>query len=188
MDGTPHPESSPEKEPRPPRRSDLSRICAELNRVGARYLIVDGFAIIEAGYPRFTGDIDLLVESSLENEARVFEALRILPDKAVDELNPGDIARFVVVRVADEVVIDLMANACGIDYGTAITQVIFREIDGVRIPFASPELLWKMKQTVRVKDAPDRAFLRDLLNLQNERAEQKESPSFLKRFERWFEK
>jgi hypothetical protein len=38
------------------------------------------------------------------------------------------------------------------------------------------------------KDAPDRAFLRDLLNLQNERAEETDSPSILKRLGRWFAK
>lgn len=34
------------------------------------------------------------------------------------------------------------------------------EIDGVPIPFASPQTLWRMKQTVRDKDIPDRLFLR----------------------------
>ena len=52
------------------------------------------------------GDIDLLIDASLENEAKVFEAPRILPDKAVNELATGDVARHVVVRVADEVVVD----------------------------------------------------------------------------------
>jgi hypothetical protein len=37
------------------------------------------------------------------------------------------------------------------------------EIDGVRIPFASPVLLWKTKQTHREKDELDLVFLRKLL-------------------------
>jgi hypothetical protein len=40
---------------------------------------------------------------------------------------------------------------------------VWREVDGVRIPFASPQLLWRMKQTHREKDIPDRLFLRKLL-------------------------
>jgi hypothetical protein len=32
-------------------------------------VVVGGFAVIEAGYPRTTGDIDLLVDSSLENDS-----------------------------------------------------------------------------------------------------------------------
>ena len=186
MDSAPHSQSSSGKEPRPPRRSDISRICAELNRLDARDIVVGGFAIIEAGYPRFTGDIDLLIDASSENEALVYQALRILPDKAVDELSPGDVQRFIVVRIADEVVVDLMANACGIDYATAINSIVFREIEGIRIPFATPELLWRMKQTVREKDIPDRAFLRSLLELPPQPAESIRQPSFFDRLRRWF--
>jgi len=49
---------------------------------------VGGFAVIEAGFPRFTQDLDLLMDVSPENEARVFEALRSLPDEAVDQHRP----------------------------------------------------------------------------------------------------
>lgn len=186
MDGAPYSEGGAGQEPRPPRRSDLSRICEELNRHGAKYLVVGGFAIIEAGYPRFTGDIDLLVDASLDNEALVFAALRSLPDKAVDQLSPGDIARFVVVRVADDIVVDLMANSCGIDYATAIPDAVLRSIDGVQIPFASPALLWRMKQTFREKDIPDRMFLRRLLELPAEDAVTHGSePSLLDRLRHW---
>ena len=68
---------------RTPEQADLVAICRELNSRGARYLVCGGFAIIHAGYPRLTGDIDLLVDASLENEAKVFSALETLPDKAV---------------------------------------------------------------------------------------------------------
>jgi hypothetical protein len=128
--------------------------------------VVGGFAVIEAGFPRFTQDLDLLVDVSPENEARVFEALRSLPDKAVDQLDPGDLARFTVVRVGDEIVVDLMKSGCGVDYAEAIQDAVHREINGVRIPFASPLTLWKMKQTHREQDIPDRMFLRQLLAAQ----------------------
>jgi hypothetical protein len=36
----------------------------------------------------------------------------------------------------------------------------------VRIPFASPSLLLRTKQTYRDKDYVDRAFLRELINQQ----------------------
>ena len=38
-----------------------------------------------AGYVRQTMDIDLLISTSGDNEARVFKALECLPDKAVSE-------------------------------------------------------------------------------------------------------
>jgi len=116
---------------------------------------------MQAGYPRTTGDVDLLVASDLENEARVFKALESLPDQAVKQLDPGDVAKYLVVRVADEILVDLMASASGIDYAEASKSVVIREVAGVPIPFASPELLWRMKRhTHREKDAPDLLFLR----------------------------
>jgi len=147
--------------PRPPVEEDLTALCRELNRLGANYLVVGGFAIMQAGYPRTTGDVDLVVAADLENEARVFQALETLSDKAVKELDPGDVSKYLVVRVADEILVDLMASASGIDYAEASKSVVVHEIGGVPIPFASPELLWRMKcHTRREKDAPDLLFLR----------------------------
>ncbi|MSU59310.1 MAG: hypothetical protein EXS35_14265 [Pedosphaera sp.] len=147
-----------------------------MNRRGARYLVVVGFAIIEAGYLRLTTDIDLLVDTSLENESRVFAALRTLPDQAVNELDPGDIDRFTVVRVADEILVDLMKSGCGLDYAEASKDAVIREVNGVSIPFASPQTLWRMKQTHREKDIPDRLFLRQLLEAQGIRVEESRGP------------
>lgn len=150
-----------ELSPRAPERRDLVNLCRELNRLEAKYLVVGGLAIVQAGYPRTTGDIDLVVDAGLENEARVFRALETLSDQAVKELKPGDLSKYLVVRVADEILIDLMASASGIDYAEASHSMVIHELDGVPIPFASPELLWRMKRrTHREKDAPDLFFLR----------------------------
>ncbi len=148
-------------ESRPPSVEDLVNLCRELNDKGAGYLVVGGFAIRGAGYIRETMDVDLLIDASLENEARVYSALESLPDQAVKELLPGEVSEYTVVRVADEIVVDLMASASGIRYEEAIQDVIIRTIDGVAIPFASPRLLWRMKEkTHREKDALDLLFLR----------------------------
>ncbi len=147
--------------PRDPSLEDLAALCRELTSQGATYIIVGGFAIRANGYPRHTGDVDLLIDASLENEARVFAALATLPDGCVRELDPGDVAKYTVVRVADEIVIDLMASASGIDYAEASKSVVIHEINGVPIPFANPELLWRMKsRTGREKDRGDLYFLR----------------------------
>ena len=148
-------------ESRPPTERDLVALCAHLNKRGARYVVVGGLAIIAAGYPRMTNDIDLLVATDLENEARVFDALATLPDQAVLELQPGELDKFTVIRVGDEILVDLMKSAGPIDYAEAAKDVVVREVQGVPIPFASPRLLWRMKVvTHRAKDAADLLFLR----------------------------
>ncbi len=146
---------------RSPSVEDLVELCRRLNEAGARYVVIGGFAVRFSGLDRNTGDVDLVVDTALENEALVFEALESLPDQAVLELDPGDVAKYNVVRVADEIVVDLMRSACGIDYEEAAKDIVVHEVDGVPIPFASPRLLWRMKKpTHREKDAGDLVFLR----------------------------
>lgn len=151
---------------REPTLEDLVGLCRHFNEAGARYIVVGGFAIRAAGYVRNTGDLDFVIEVGPDNEAKVFAAMLSLPDQAARELRPGDVEEFGVVRVGDEIMVDLMKSGCGVEYAEAIRDAVWREIDGVRIPFASPQTLWKMKQTVREKDIPDRLFLRRLLEAQ----------------------
>ena len=152
------------EESRPPTLNDLLNLCSELNARGAKYVVIGGMAMIQAGFVRGTEDIDLLIESSPGNQAAVRKALEILPDKAVHGLREGDLERYVVVRVADEIVVDLLLSAGGIAYADAQTESTIVEIAGVSIPFASPRLLLRMKQTGREKDALDVLFLRELLS------------------------
>jgi hypothetical protein len=159
--------------PREPSVEDLVQLCRDLNSSGCRYLVVGGFAIIGAGYNRRTMDIDFLVDASLENEEKVYRVLEALPDQAVKQLDRGDIAKFTVVRVADEIVVDLMQSACGIDYAEASNEIVVRVVDGVPIPFASPRLLWRMKaRTHRAKDEPDLVFLREYFRSRGEQPPQ----------------
>jgi hypothetical protein len=146
---------------RPPTEEDLVNLCRRLNELEAKYLVVGGFAIIASGYIRTTMDVDLMIDTDLANEAKVYKALECLSDQAVKELNPGEVASYTVVRVCDEITVDLMAKASGIDYAEASKDMVVRTIAGVPIPFASPRLLWRMKEkTYREKDRPDLLFLR----------------------------
>lgn len=146
---------------RPPVQNDVVELCRELNQRGANYVVIGGFAIIAAGFPRMTSDLDLMVAADLVNEAKVFSALSTLPDNAVRELKPGELQLYNVIRVADEILVDLMRSAGGIDYAEAAKDIVVHEIQGVPIPFASPRLLWRMKAcTHREKDAADLVFLR----------------------------
>ncbi len=145
--------------PRTPEEDDLARLCASLNAQKAQYLVVGGLAMNLQGFLRATEDIDLLLENSRENQEKVLKALEVLPDKAVRDVNANDLDEYVVVRVADEIVVDLMLSACGVTYAEAAGEIETRIIQGVTIPFASARLLLRTKQTYRDKDIPDRIFL-----------------------------
>ena len=149
---------------RTPEQNDLVKLCAALNAQNALYIVVGGMVIIQQGFLRATEDIDLLLENSRENQARVRRALEILPDQAVLEMEETDLDEYGVVRVADEIVVDLMLSACGIAYKDAASDEIESVVlQGVPIPFASAKLLLRTKQTYRDKDIPDRIFLEQKL-------------------------
>jgi hypothetical protein len=146
---------------RAPEFEDLLSLCRALQREQVRYVLIGGFAVIIHGFVRSTKDIDLLVDASESNIRAVKRAMADLPDNAAALLADDEVLRYPVVRVADEVVVDLMKEACGIDYEKAVELgVDVFEIEGVEIPLASKELLIRTKDTVRESDAVDVRFLR----------------------------
>jgi len=144
---------------RPPTIEDLTGLCDSLNKQGVKYIVIGGLAVIAQGSTRATEDIDLLVQDTLENHEKLLLVLSALPDGAASELKPEEISKFEVIRVADEFVVDLMTTACGERYDGNETLIEPKIIDGVSVPFASAELLLKLKQGARAKDKMDREFL-----------------------------
>ncbi len=157
MESDAHPQGGDEKVTREPDFSDVAGICRSLNELGAKYVLVGGFAIILHGFPRFTTDIDLLIEVGTENETKVLDALARLPDGAARQVVPGEVDAYSVVRIGDEVLVDLMKSGCGVTYAAAVQDAV---IKGVPVTVASQQTLWRMKQTLREKDIPDKIFLR----------------------------
>jgi len=155
--------ANPAPEPRIPTVEDLLFLCRLLNEAGAKYIVIGGWAVIQHGFGRTTGDIDLLVDSSPANFEKLKRAMLGLPDGAIREVQAGELDEFVVIRVGDEFVVDLMKSACGIEYEEASQSIAWMTVRGLNIPFASAKLLLRLKQTHREKDAADRAFLLNLL-------------------------
>ena len=153
---------------RAPRLEDLVELCRALNAAGARYVLIGGFAVILHGYVRATKDIDLIVDASPENIRAVKAAMSTLPDNAAALMADDEVNRSGVVRVADEFVVDLMAEACGLDFAACEAGIEPVVVDGVEIPVAGKQLLVKTKQTIRPHDAADAAFLQRLLDREAE--------------------
>lgn len=78
-------------------------------------------------------------------------------------MSEDDLDAYQVVRIADDIVVDLMLSACGVGYDEAVSEIESVVIQGVPIPFASAKLLLRTKQTYRDKDIPDRIFLEQKL-------------------------
>jgi hypothetical protein len=146
---------------RAPELEDLLKLCKALNAENVQYVLIGGFAVILQGFVRGTKDIDLLVDASPENVRRLKRAMAVLPDNAIELIADDEIEKYGVVRIADEIVVDLLRSACGVDFTRAADGGIETKIvDGVPIPVARKELLIETKQTVRPSDATDVQFLR----------------------------
>ena len=140
----------------------LLRVCHLLNEAGAKYLICGAQACILHGLVRTTEDVDILIEPSEANCQRVIDALSKLEDGAARELTPKDILENVVVKVADEVEVDVSTHAWKITYADAISSGRETLIDGIKIPFLSLDSLIASKETYREQDASDRLRLLEL--------------------------
>lgn len=138
-------------------------LCKALNEEGARYAVLGGFAMILHGYVRGTMDVDLLIDPSPENVRLVKRALARLPDNAAAEVADTDVERYEVVRVGDEIVVDLLGKACSVGLAEASPRLLRRSVEGVEIPFLDAETLIRTKETTRPKDQQDILFLRHKL-------------------------
>jgi len=145
---------------RAPEPDDLVRVCRSLNSHGAKYVLIGGFAVIAHGATRFTKDIDFLVDDTPDNVRLVTKALGVLADNAAADVAPNDVRDHVVVRVADEIVIDLMGRACGLAYADVVADAQTIMLGDVPVPVASPATLIRTKDTYRPQDAIDRDYLR----------------------------
>ncbi len=141
----------------------LLRVCALLNKHKVRYLVIGGYACILHGLVRTTEDVDLLIEESQENYRRVIDALSEMEDHAARELVPLDFEENVVVKVADEVEVDVSRRAWKVDYKEAAPRSKTIELAGVQVFFlALPDLI-ASKETYREQDKYDLLLLRHLM-------------------------
>jgi hypothetical protein len=163
MDEKRNPDDADAQFTRPPTIDDLIRICRYLNEERARYVIIGGMAVNHYGLVRGTQDIDLLVDMSPENMKHVICALSRLSDGAAGEIHPEEIQQYSVIRINDEITVDLIGKACDVTYERAEEGM---EIDmslGEPLPFASIATLISTKKTFRDADRRDREFLEELL-------------------------
>ena len=153
---------------RPPTLDDIKRIGRALNAAHAKYLIIGGFAVNYYGFARATEDLDLLIDSDPGNIEKIKQALCVLPDGAAKEITSGDFIGYSVVRVVDEITVDLLTKAGDVTYDSA--EAVSVALDEVTLPIASLRTLIATKPGVRERDQLDRAYLLRLRAAQDGRA------------------
>jgi hypothetical protein len=145
----------------------------EAGRVG--YAIAGGFAVVMHGVPRMTFDLDILVDDDDANMHRLVEvfeqegfqprlpvALRELADSSARQrwIEERNLIAFTVThptRIMEEVDVVLVAP---VTWPEIAASLLFREIEGVRVPVVGRSLLRRIKlATGREKDRADAELL-----------------------------
>jgi len=142
---------------RAPTPDDLSRLCKALNEAGAKYVLVGGLAVNYWGRQRATEDVDFLVDPSPDNVRRIKRGMEVLADNAARDVRDGDVAECTVVRVVDEITVDLMARIGEIEFSNA--DAVMADVNGVVIPIAALTTLIETKRGMRPQDQTDLRFL-----------------------------
>src|SRR6516164_4730086 len=111
-------------------QKDLREFVELLNSNEVEFLVVGAFAVAYHGYPRYTGDLDLLIRPSAANAAKVLRA----------SLNR----------------IDLITSLSGLTFEEVWASGEDADLDGVPVRFIGAAALLRNKEsTGRAKDLGD---------------------------------
>lgn len=132
---------------------------------GVEYMLVGGQAVRLNGFVRATEDVDVLLRPGRSNGERAIRALSFLASSA--ELDPawfepdaqGELEN---IRVADELLVDLLFAANGETFETLQPFVRELTLEGVTVKLLNIEGLLKSKTDYREKDILDKSVLRRL--------------------------
>ncbi|MGH9933160.1 MAG: nucleotidyltransferase [Pyrinomonadaceae bacterium] len=140
---------------------DLREFIKLLNARDVRYLVVGAYALAYHGRPRYTGDIDFFVQASEHNAGLVAKIIAEFGFASLGIVTAD-------LTTADQVIqlgvepnrIDIMNSITGVSFDEAWLTREYGEIDGVRLPFISKELLKRNKAAVgRKQDLADLDYL-----------------------------
>jgi len=140
-----------------PLSKDLREFVALLNSNEVEYLVVGAFAVAYHGYPRYTGDLDLLVRASEQNAERLLRALSEFGFGALgitkeDLLSPDKVVQLGVQPNR----IDILSSISGVGFDDAWATRQEGNLDGLLVKFIGRDALIQNKRaTGRAKDQGD---------------------------------
>lgn len=147
-------------------KSRVTRVCAALNRGRVNYLVIGGVACILHGYARATDDVDILIERTEPNAARVLKALGGLGYGFAREWTAAELLKRPITVIGDDPRVDVFTVAWTVKYERAAPRATKVDVEGVRIPLIAIGDLIETKRTGRLQDAADIEALEEIRRLQ----------------------
>ena len=140
-----------------PLPEDWRAFIESLNSHGVEYLVVGAVALAHHGFPRYTGDLDILVSSSPENAQRLESAVAefgfaTLGLKAADFVDSYRVIQLGVPPGR----IDLLTSLTGVTFDQAWASRVEAVLGGTRVNFIGREaLILNKRLTGRAQDKAD---------------------------------
>ncbi len=135
-------------------------VLRALTRRGVSFVVIGSWALNYHGVARLRGDLDVVVEASESNAAKLlvaFSDLRLAgPRLTLEELSkPG---KKVPLRFYG---VDILTSAEGLSFDELSKEAALVDVAGLRVPVPSSATLLKLKGlSTRPKDRPDYRRLR----------------------------
>ncbi len=138
---------------------DFEDFLRALTEVGARFLVVGAHALAVHGVPRATGDMDIWLETTVENADRVWRALAIFgaPAENLGITREDLVKPDMVLQVGlPPRRIDLLTGLSGLTFQDAWKDRVTQITGSVSVDFLGrSSLLLNKRATGRLKDLAD---------------------------------
>lgn len=137
--------------------SDFKDLLTTLNDCRVNYLVVGGYAFIHYAEPRYTKDIDLWIEPSLENALRLREALV----RFGGWVQGMTLEHFTTERTMFQIGlppcrVDFLTSIPGLEFTAAHVARKDADIDGLAVPILSlADLITAKRTSGREQDLRD---------------------------------
>jgi hypothetical protein len=136
---------------------DFKEFIRSLNDNQVHYLVAGGYAVALHGYPRYTKDLDIWIEASPENAARIIKALDQFGFSSLG-LKESDFL------VEDQIIqlgyapnrIDILTSLPGVDFNACYKDRFHLSVEEIEVDFIDLENLRKNKKASgRLQDLAD---------------------------------
>ncbi len=137
--------------------SNFKDLLSALNACGAKYLVVGGYAVMLYTEPRFTKDLDIWIEASPDNAARVYRALAgfgaPLSGIQVEDFTAPDLIYQLGMPPSR---VDILTSISGVDFEDAWERRNVAEFGDIPTMFIGlGDLIANKRTTGRITDLAD---------------------------------
>lgn len=136
---------------------DFKEFVQLLIKNQVEYLIVGGYAVSIHGYPRYTGDLDIWINSTDSNAQKVLSCIKEFGFSSCELTESDFTKKYGIIQLGyPPVRIDIINNVDGVNFEECFQKKSIIEVENLQVNFISLEdLITNKKTTARPRDIDD---------------------------------